>query len=96
MTGNTFAGFMDDLLSMGGPEKEFLFRGKKYFLQSQLSEKDTALIELEVFECFGECNNIFLYYGKDYAECVEQFEQAPIFDGLTIYEAEKEIEVLYG
>ena len=27
MTGNTLTEFMDDLLAMGGPEKEFVFRG---------------------------------------------------------------------
>ena len=33
---------------------------------------------------------------KTFAECVEQFEVAKIFDGMTIYETEQEIEVLYG
>ncbi len=30
------------------------------------------------------------------SECIEAFEKAKIFDGQTIYEAEKDIEVLYG
>ena len=34
----------------------------------------------------------FVAMGKN-KECVEQFEKAKIFDGLTIYEAEPEIEV---
>lgn len=34
----------------------------------------------------------FVAMGKK-KECVEQFEKAKIFDGLTIYEAEPEIEV---
>ena len=33
---------------------------------------------------------------KTLRECVEQFETKPIFDGLTIYNAESEIEVLFG
>ena len=33
MIGNTLSEFVDDILTMGGPEKEFLFRGKKYILQ---------------------------------------------------------------
>ena len=96
MIGNSFADFMDDLLSMGGPEKEFLFRGRKYFLQYQPYAKDPLLIELVIYECFGEENDIFRCHGKNYLECVEQFEQAPIFDNMTIYEAEPEIEVLFG
>ncbi len=35
MKGNTLAEFMDDLLVSGGPEKEFVFRGKRYFMESQ-------------------------------------------------------------
>ena len=35
MIGNTLSEFVDDILTMGGPEKEFLFRGKKYILQCQ-------------------------------------------------------------
>ncbi len=54
------------------------------------------LTEFVIFECFGEENYIFRCHGKNNAECLKQFENAKIFDGLTIYEAEKEIEVLYG
>ena len=36
------------------------------------------------------------FYGKNLSECVKKFENATIFDRLTIYEAEKEIEVLFG
>ena len=34
MKGNTLADFIDDLLSMGGPEKEFVFRDRFFFLES--------------------------------------------------------------
>lgn len=34
--------------------------------------------------------------GKDFRECFSKFEKARIFDGLTLYEAEQEITVLYG
>ena len=40
MTGNTLSEFIDDILTMGGPEKEFLFRGKKYMSQSQTYSLD--------------------------------------------------------
>lgn len=48
---------------------------------------------------FGKLNRILnglmisLYISM---ECVEQFEKAAIFDNLTIYEVEQEIEVLFG
>lgn len=31
MIGNTLSEFVDDILTMGGPEKEFLFVGKNIF-----------------------------------------------------------------
>ena len=36
------------------------------------------------------------FRGNTFIECVEQFASATIFDGMTIYEAEQDIEVLYG
>lgn len=96
MRGNTLTEFIDDLLTMGGPEKEFLFRGKRYFMESQPYEKDCKQTEFVVFQCFGNQDYIFRCHGKNNEECVQQFEKAKIFDGLTIYEAEQEIEVLYG
>ncbi len=96
MKGNTLTEFMDDLLTMGGPEKEFLFRGRRYFMQAIPYKPDISLVEFEIVECYGEYNDLFRCHGKDCAECVSQFEKAPIFDGMTIYEAEQEIEVLFG
>ena len=37
-----------------------------------------------------------MFWGADLRECVHKFEQAEVFDGLTIYEAEQEIEVQFG
>lgn len=95
MTGNTLSQFIDDILTMGGPEKEFLFRGKKYILQSQSYNDNPKLTELVIFECFGEENYIYRCHGKDFYECFKQFEKAKIFDGMNIYEAESEIKALF-
>lgn len=96
MRGNTLTEFMDDLLTMGGPEKEFLFRGKRYFMEAQPYEEDPEQTEFVIFACFGDEENLFRCHGKNNEECVRQFEKARIFDGFTIYEAESEIEVLFG
>ena len=34
MIGNTIGEFIDDLLSAGGPEKEFIFRNNRYFMET--------------------------------------------------------------
>lgn len=96
MKGNTLTEFMDDLLTMGGPEKEFLFRGRRYFMQAQSYEENLDETEFVIYECFGDENCLFRCHGKDNEECVRQFEVAKIFDGMTIYEAESEITVEYG
>ena len=49
-----------------------------------------------IFECFGDENYVFRCHGRGFRECFEQFEKATIFDGMTIYDAESEIEVLFG
>ena len=59
MKGNTLTEFINDLLAMGGPEKEFEYHNKRYFMQSQPYEADSSLIEFVIFECFGEENYIF-------------------------------------
>ena len=95
MKGNTIKEFMNDIYSTGGPEKEFLYKGKEYMLQCEYNF-EAGFTEIIVFECFGDNNIILRCQGKTIRECAEQFEQSKIFDGKTIYEAEKDIEVLFG
>ena len=96
MKGNTINEFIGDLLSMGGPEKEFIFRSKRYFLETIFNHKEN-INELVVFECCDKANPyIYRCKGKNLKDLVNQFEKAKIFDGMNIYEAEKEIEVIFG
>ena len=96
MTGNTISEFINDLYAYGGPEKEFTFRGKRYFLETTMVE-GTDLLELYVAELKKNADNVvFSFIGKSLHDCVAQFEEAKIFDGKTIYQVEKEIEVLFG
>ena len=96
MKGNTLTEFIDDLLTMGGPEKEYEYRGNKYILECQPYEEDADQIEMVISECFGGENYIFRRHGNTLKDCVSQYEEAKIYDGRTIYEAEHEITILYG
>jgi len=92
---------MDDLLSMDGPEREFLFRDRFFFLESAYQENGSVLeLYLDEYDNRNPQDKVFLtthrFLGQNLSECVGKFENAAIFDGLTIYEAEKEIEVLFG
>jgi hypothetical protein len=57
MIGNTLNEFMDDLYSMGGPEKEFSYKDKRYFLQCEAVDN---MIEMVIFECFSVATILFL------------------------------------
>ena len=96
MKGNTLSEFINDVLTIGGPEKEYEYRGKRYFMESQPYELDPTQVEFVIFECFGDENYIFKCHGKTNVDCVNEFEKAKLFDGRTIYEAHDEITVLYG
>lgn len=95
MKGSTLAEFINDLRTMGGPEKEFTFRDKRYFLET-IRQKETGLLEMYIFEVSDTDPIIARFFGKDFDECTDQFEEAKIFDGQTIYDVEDEIEVLFG
>ena len=100
MKGNTLGEFIDDILISGGPEKEFVFRDKYYFLEANYKTKDTVELRIDEYVRREDDASNYLksysFIGKDLYECVNKFESAKIFKGLNIYEAESEIEVLYG
>ena len=101
MKGQSINDFIDDLISMGGPEKEFVFRNRFFFLETMYREEKNMLeLYLDEYDNTNQNEKLFLvrhsFWGKNNLECVNQFEQAKIFDGSTIYEAESEIEVLFG
>ena len=101
MKGQTISEFIDDIISMGGPEKEFIFRNKYFFLETMYrDEKNMLELYLDEFDNTNPKSKVFLsrhsFWGKTNLECVNQFEQAKIFDGLNIYEAEHDIDVLFG
>ena len=99
MKGNTLNEFMDDLFSLGGPEKEFIFRGRNFFLETKYDEEsgclDMCIQEYKKDENQKNINEIH-FTGSTQTECVKAFEEARFLDGLNIYEAESEIEVLFG
>ena len=95
MKGSTLAEFINDLRTMGGPEKEFTFRDKRYFLETVYHE-ETGLDEMYIFEVSDTDPIIARFFGKDFNECTDKFEEAKTFDGKTIYDVEDEIEVLFG
>ena len=103
MNGNTIGQFIDDLLLMGGPEKEFVFRNKFYFLETTTlpSQKEPQLrLTIDEYDNGNPGQKRFLHSycfdGSNFTECVSKMEEAAIFEGLTIYQAEQEITVLFG
>lgn len=93
MQGDSLAEFIDDILTMGGPEKEFVFRGTHFFLEARFN-RETNLTDLMVSQIKPRIE--YEFSGETNQECFEKFAKAPIFDGLNLYEAEKEITVIFG
>lgn len=93
MTGNDLNSFMEDMYY--NPEKEIRYNNKTYMITGFVDETG-ELYTLAVYTVKENCKTLFSYTSKIRCECVKQFEQAKIFDGKTIYEAEKDIEVLFG
>ena len=93
MKGNDLNEFIDDMYH--NPEKEISYCGKRYMVTGYVDET-SEFYTLEVYTIEKDCKELFKFTSKVRYECVEQFEGAKIFDGKTIYEAEKDIEVLFG
>ena len=101
MKGNTINEFMSDLRYNGGPEKEFVYKDKWFFIEGDSKDNDgKTYLRVEKYtrkdDDAGDYLDTYWFGGASYAEAVEEFEKARIFDGKTIYEAEKDIEVLFG
>jgi hypothetical protein len=93
MKGNTLNEFIDDMYH--NPEKEISYCGERYMITGYVDES-CELYTLEVYTIEKDSRELFKFTSKVRYECVEAFEKAKIFDGKTIYEAEKYIEVLFG
>lgn len=100
MKGNTLEHFLDDTLMMGGPEKEFIFRDKYYFLEAICQKDGKINLHLGEYDLNKDEDHEYLgthnFAGKDLADCTNKFTTEKVFDGLDIYEAESEIKVLFG
>ena len=59
MQGNTINEFLNDLLTVGGPEKEFTFRGKKYFLETT-QEEGSTILDLSIQEFLDRLKNLVI------------------------------------
>lgn len=93
MIGNNLNEFIDDMYH--NPEKEIRYCKKRYMIVGYINETG-ELYTLEVYIVEKECKELFKFTSKKRYECVEAFEKAKIFNGKNIYEAEKDIEVIFG
>ena len=90
MIGKSFQSFIDELYY--NPEIEFFYRGERYMISGYVEENQYTLEVTNI----GTSSVLFKVTAASRDACVLNFENAPIFNAKTIFEAEKEIEVLYG
>ena len=82
---------MDDMYH--NPEKEIIYHEQRLMISGFL---EGNLYNICVDTISAPSKRLFEVASTDRSKCVEAFEKAKIFDGLTVYEAEQDIEVLYG
>ena len=69
----------------------FIYNGVKYWFQGYMPSTDT--VHMEVVQIDPERDGyVWEYNGNSISEGQESFQKAPIFDGKTFWEAEKDIE----
>lgn len=96
MTGMSLSEFLEKVAC--GDEIEFIFHGKTYFYQGYFENGSYV----SVVDCWDEekpdnfAGYIYEHHSKELSDRLKFFEEANIFDGKNIYEAEKEIKVIYG
>lgn len=97
MIGMAIGNFMDKIYC--GDELEFIIGETSYFIQGYKEDKKYVLTVDYWNKSDGtEPNHDYLFSIKcdTLEERLSRFEEAPIFNGKTIYEVEQDITVLYG
>ncbi len=92
MNGKTLSEFIDDLYY--NPETEMEYHNICYSVSGYIDSNKEHVLQVDSIE--SKSTEVFFVKRKNAGECVKAFEEAKIFDGKTIYEAESEITVLYG
>lgn len=90
MNGKAISDFISDLYY--NSETEFVYQNMRYIISGYI---DNNKYTLELYN-ISQDKCLFKLTDIKREKCVEAFEEAPIFNGKTIYEVEKDITVLYG
>ena len=90
MNGKAISDFISDLYY--NSETEFVYQNKRYIISGYIDDSEYTL---ELYNV-SQVKRLFKMTDISREKCVEAFEEAPIFNGKTIYEVEKDITVLYG
>ena len=85
--------FIDDLTY--GMEQTFSLRGRTYFVEGATEPDGTWYAHMDQWEPeVKDC--VWEHRAPTMAECVDAFVKAPLFDGLTFWQAEGEMTSLYA
>lgn len=88
MNGGSVTDFVDRIYSC--QDTVFVYHGIKYWFQGYTLSKDNVHMEVFQYEPPSE-EYLWEYNGKSIDECQKAFLSAPMFDGKTFWEAEKDI-----
>ena len=92
MQGKSLSEFIDSIYF--NPEMEIEYLDKRFLISGYRDDDNSYVLRIDTITASSE--RIFFAKNTDIQKCVEAFEQARLFDGRTIYEANDEITVIYG
>lgn len=89
MIGGDVNEFVDRIYSC--QDTVYVYKGIKYWFQGYMSDKKT--VHMEIFQYQPPSDRyVWEYDGTTVEECHRAFLQAPIFDGKTFWEIERDVE----
>ena len=94
MIGRTPQQFIDDLSY--GTEQVFIYRDRTLCVQGYVEEDGLWTGTMVQWEPRIEKWALWQHRASTMAECLDDFLSAPLFDGRTFWEAEKEFEVIFA
>ena len=96
MRGVSVSEFVEDVTCYGSSVKEFVYRDKLYFMETQENRMTRRVdMDIEIFDnrdaSSPKYEHMVSFHGDTFVACVQAFLESPLFDGLRFEEIAGEV-----